>query len=139
MKRRFLLDANHMSAAIHPVSPLRDRLRHAHRSGLILGTCVPVLCELEAGIQQTDDPEGCRRALGNLLGFVRLWPLEVTLARRFGEIFCDVRRRGRAMAQVNMILAALVREMNLTLLTSDNDFIALPDVRTENWLVAAVH
>jgi predicted nucleic acid-binding protein len=33
-----------------------------------------------------------------------------------------------------MMLAALARFMDLTVLTSDRDFEALPDIRTENWL-----
>jgi predicted nucleic acid-binding protein len=32
-------------------------------------------------------------------------------------------------------LAAMVRYMEWTLLTSDRDFEALPDIRTENWHV----
>src|SRR5437588_8928426 len=98
MTRRFLLDTNHLSPAIHPVSPLRDRLRQANRRGQVFGTCVPVLCELETGVQQTDDPEGCRRALNNVLGFVRVWPLDISLARRFGELFTELRHRGRALS-----------------------------------------
>jgi predicted nucleic acid-binding protein len=33
-----------------------------------------------------------------------------------------------------MLLAALSRFMDATLLTSDHDFDALPDLRVENWL-----
>jgi predicted nucleic acid-binding protein len=32
------------------------------------------------------------------------------------------------------MLAALARQMDVTLATTDRDFDALPDVRTENWL-----
>ena len=32
------------------------------------------------------------------------------------------------------MLASLARRMSLTLLTTDQDFQALPDIRTENWL-----
>ncbi len=135
MTRRFLLDTNHLSPAIHSVSPLRDRLRQANRREQVFGTCVPVLCELEAGIQQTDDPEGCHRALKNLLGFVRVWPLSISLARLFGEIFNDLRSRGRALSQVDILIAALALEMKLTILTSDKDFAALPEISTENWLI----
>lgn len=34
-----------------------------------------------------------------------------------------------------MMLAALARQMKLTLLTTDRDFEALPKVRTENWAI----
>jgi len=135
MTRRYIIDTNHLSAAIDRVSPLRERLRRARRAGTALGTCVPVLGELEAGIQQTSDPTGCRRALNNLLGFVRVWPLEYAVARLFGELFLELRRRGRVLSQVDIFIAALSQQMNLTILTSDRDFEALPEVRTENWLI----
>ena len=32
-----------------------------------------------------------------------------------------------------MMLAALARVMNLTILTTDRDFEALPDILTEDW------
>jgi predicted nucleic acid-binding protein len=32
------------------------------------------------------------------------------------------------------MIAALARHMGLTLLTTDKDFEALPDIRAENWL-----
>jgi len=34
-----------------------------------------------------------------------------------------------------MMLAALCRQMKLTLVTTDNDFAALPDIRSESWIV----
>jgi predicted nuclease of predicted toxin-antitoxin system len=33
-----------------------------------------------------------------------------------------------------MMLAALARQMDLMLITSDQDFAALPDVPTQNWM-----
>jgi predicted nucleic acid-binding protein len=34
-----------------------------------------------------------------------------------------------------MMLAALARQHKLTVLTTDRDFEALPDLRVENWVV----
>jgi predicted nucleic acid-binding protein len=70
-----------------------------------------------------------------LLKKVRLWPIDQEVARLYGEVFHEVRKRGRVLSQVDMMLAALARSMKLTLLTADRDFEALPDLRTENWLV----
>jgi tRNA(fMet)-specific endonuclease VapC len=123
-----------MSAAIRPVSPVRDRMEQAYRAGFRFATCVPVLCELEVGIQQTADPEAYRRRLRHLLGIVRVWPLDRPLARIYGEIYHELRRQGRVLAPVDRILAALARVHNVVLMTADRDFEALPDIRTENWL-----
>jgi tRNA(fMet)-specific endonuclease VapC len=135
MKARYLLDTNHMSPAINPVSPLRDKLHHAKQIGVTFGTCVPVLCELEAGIDQSRFKESYRRQLTHILNFIRIWPIEIAVARTYGKTLNELKRRGRVLSQVDLILASLAKEMNLTLLTSDRDFEALPELPTENWLV----
>jgi tRNA(fMet)-specific endonuclease VapC len=129
-----LLDTNHLSEALRPVSRVRDRIGQLSRQGIRIGTCVPVLCELEAALPTGERGEAYRRALQRLLGRVRLWPLEREAARQYGEIFQELRRRGRVLSQVDMMVAALAMRMDLTVVTSDGDFEALPDLRTENWL-----
>jgi tRNA(fMet)-specific endonuclease VapC len=129
----FLLDCNHLSAAIRKVSVVRDRIHQERKAGHRFISCYPVLCELEAGVQQTAKPATSRGRLDQLLRHVRLWPLDANTARFFGEVFNELRRRGRALSQVDMIVAAMARQHKLTVLTSDRDFEALPDVATENW------
>jgi predicted nucleic acid-binding protein len=53
----------------------------------------------------------------------------------YGEIYRELRRVGRVLSQVDMMLAAMARLSKWTSLTSDRDFEALPDIRTENWFV----
>jgi predicted nucleic acid-binding protein len=53
----YLLDTNHLSDAIKPVSRVRERIDQAHRSGRRVGTCVPVLCELEMGLRRVSHRE----------------------------------------------------------------------------------
>jgi tRNA(fMet)-specific endonuclease VapC len=130
----YILDTNHMSAAIAPVAPIRDRIALSRRAGLRLGTCLPVLCELEAGIQGHSRPQVLRRALRQLRSSVLLWPLEEGDATLYGAIYLRLRQQGRALSQIDMMLAALSSRMNLILLSTDRDFEALPDIRTENWL-----
>ncbi len=138
MTRRFLLDTNHLSAVVNSRLTLRERLREAHDKGFVLGTCLPVLGELESGFQQTPDPQGNRRVLEVLRKHIRLWPLDEPIAQVFGELFNDLRSRGRALSQIDILQAALCRHMNLILLTSDRDFEAVPGLHTENWLANPV-
>jgi tRNA(fMet)-specific endonuclease VapC len=129
----YLLDTNHLGAAVYPHSPVRNQVVAERRRGIRLGTCVPVLCEIEAGAQQVRDPARFHEQLQRLLRQLVIWPLDRTTARIYGEIYNDLRRRGRVLSQVDMMLAALARQMDLVLLTTDSDFDALPDVRRENW------
>jgi predicted nucleic acid-binding protein len=73
------------------------------------------------------------RILAVLLRQIRVWPLETAIASLYAEIYHDLRARGRALSQVDMLLASMARSMNATLLTSDRDFDALPELRVENW------
>src|SRR5205085_8471812 len=107
MKSAYLLDTNHLGAAINPVSSLRERLHHAHRRGARLGTCVPVLCELEAGIQDSPHLRAYRRQLAHVLRQVRVWPLEQAISQIYGELYNALLRRGRALSQVDVMIAAL--------------------------------
>lgn len=131
---QYLLDTNHLGAALDARSSIRERILQARRAGHRFGTCVPVLCELETGLRHTRRREQNRRILAVLLREVRIWPLEPAIAPIYAEIYHDLRDRGRVLSQVDMLLAALARSMGATLLTSDRDFDALPDLRVENWL-----
>ena len=130
----YLLDTNHLGAAVTTASPVRQRLIQARRSGARVGTCVPVLCELEAGIQQVHDPARLRQQLDRLLHQIVIWPIDRTTARAYGELYTDLRRRG-VLSQVDIMLAALARQFGLTVVTTDQDFAALPDLKRENWAV----
>jgi tRNA(fMet)-specific endonuclease VapC len=131
----YLLDCNHLSRALRKVSPLRERIHQGRRAGHRFISCYPVLCELEAGIQQTPKPEENRRRLGQLLRHVRLWPLDSETARLYGKVYIELRDQGRVLSQIDMVLAALARQHKLIVLTTDRDFEALSDLRVENWTV----
>lgn len=94
---------------------------------------MPVLCEIEAGIQQVSQPDAYRLSLERLLRQIRVWPIDPSTATIYGAIHHDLRRRGRVLSQVDMMVAALARQMALTVATSDQDFAALPDIATEDW------
>jgi predicted nucleic acid-binding protein len=130
----YLLDTNHLGQAVTRTSPVRRHLEEVRKSGIRVGTCVPVLCEIEAGILQVKRPDEYRQNLRRLFRQVRIWPLDWQTAQHFGEIYHALRRQGRILSQVDIMAAALARQMGLTVLTTDRDFEALPEIRTENWV-----
>jgi len=104
--------------------------------GAHVGTCVPALCELEVGACQVRDPASYRKALARLLAALRIWNLDEETALLYGDFYHQLRQRGRVCSQVDIMLAALARQLGLILLTSDRDFDALPGLAIENWLDA---
>jgi tRNA(fMet)-specific endonuclease VapC len=131
---RYIFDTNHRSAAIDDVAGVREHILQLRRVGDRMGTCVPVLCELETGLERTQRREQNRRILALILRQIRIWPLEPSMALVYAQVYHELRSRGRVLSQVDMILAALSRSLNATLLTDDRDFEALPDLHVENWL-----
>jgi len=131
---RYLLDTNHLSAALSPRSPLRARIVEEHRAGNRVGTCVPVLCEVEAGIEGSARPQQNRAILTHLLRVVRLWPLDAAASRAYGELFWELRGAGVVLSQVDIMLAALALQMGAVVVTRDSDFAAVPELRRQNWL-----
>src|ERR1044071_4793253 len=111
----YVLDTNHISRAVTPRSAVRLRIADLRQRGIKVGTCVPVLCEIEAGIQQVSKPDEYRLNLERLLRQIRVWPINPSTATVYGVIHHDLKRRGRVLSQVDMMLAALARQMTLTL------------------------
>jgi predicted nucleic acid-binding protein len=68
----YLLDTNHVGHAVTPNSVVRQRIAELRAGGIKVGTCVPVLCEIEAGIQQVNQPDAYRLNLDRLLRQVRI-------------------------------------------------------------------
>jgi predicted nucleic acid-binding protein len=133
----YLLDTNHLTAALRPGSPVRERIRAVRGRGVRVGVCVPALCELQVGAQQVQRLAEYQKALSRLLAQLRIWPLDGETARLYGEIYLQLRSRGRVLSQVDMMQAALARQMGLILLTADRDFEALSEIPTEDWLSLA--
>lgn len=130
----YLLDCNHLSAGLTKSSPLRLRIEKERQMGRRFVTCYPVLCELEVGIIQSARHAENRFQLGRLLRHVRVWPLDTTTTHIFAATHVQLRERGRSLSQVDKMIAALARQHGLTVLTTDRDFEALPDLRVENWV-----
>lgn len=132
----YFLDTNHLSAALQRVSPVRDRLFEAIRRGDRFGTCLPALCEHEAGIAQTARPRAARRLLDALLNEIRIWPFDRQDARHYGDLYFELARGGRVLSLVDVLVAVMAQRLNATVLTTDRDFEAIPDVPCENWVAA---
>jgi predicted nucleic acid-binding protein len=129
----YLLDTNHVGMAVDRASVVGQRILEARLAGLHLGTCLPVLCEIEAGMRHIRHKVKYRRDLNHLLRQLRLWPVDLKTTQIYGDLYAEMRQRGRVLSQVDLMVAALARQMNLTILTTDRDFAAFPDRQTADW------
>ncbi len=132
---RYLLDTNHLSPLISVGHPLRQRVPAQLRQGDDFALPVPVLTELLYGIRLTP------RSVQNLAEWQRLrhslglYPVNQHEAELAAELQTTLRRRGWQLATVDALIAAVALRHDLTLLTTDGDFAAVPGLECENWLL----
>jgi tRNA(fMet)-specific endonuclease VapC len=56
----------------------------------------------------------------------------------YGRVFAELRRIGRLMQQVDVMIAAIALTLgNCTVVTTDTDLAAVPGLNTENWAASA--
>lgn len=131
---RYLLDTNHLSAYLDRHAELQPRIDAALRSGDRFGICLPVDCEYRAGIRISRRFQQNLKRYESALALFRMWPTDSATATEFSEIFRELRTAGRMLAQFDLLIAAVSRQYNLTLLTADQDFQAISRLAIENWL-----
>ena len=130
---RYILDTNHLGLAVRRHSSVAVRMAESRLLGNRIGTCFPVLCEVQAGAGNVVDPVAYQRKLRSLMRQVRIWPMDWQTTLVYGEIHRELKGAGRMISIADRIVAALARQMGLVILTTDRDFELLPDLRTENW------
>ena len=91
--KAYLLDTNHIGLAVNRASSVGQRIFEARMDGLRVGTCLPVLCEIEAGMRYVRQPVKYRRDLNHLLLQLRLWPIDLTTARLYGDLLLGTAKK----------------------------------------------
>jgi tRNA(fMet)-specific endonuclease VapC len=132
--KRFLLDTNHLSAYLDRHAQLETRVDAGLCGGDRFGITLPVLCEYRAGIGSGRRLKRNLARLSAALEILRLWPVVRQTAEEFARLFQELRQAGRMLSQFDLLIAAVTRQYDLTLLTADRDFQGVAGLRIENWL-----
>lgn len=132
--RRYLLDSNAVSALVDHRGNVPERVREARMRGDRIGTCEPVVAELFYGLESSSSREENLARLQRGLSRIRSWPFDRAAAREYGRIAAELRRLGRPMQVVDMMIAAIAFSLgNTTVVSSDSDLVAVPGLTVENW------
>lgn len=131
---RYIIDTNHLGLLINPRSDIRTRFLKRHQKGHQFCTIVPILCEVNAGLISERISPTSFQIMRRLAAFVRIWPLDPSICKIYGELFLSLRRKGRILSQVDLLLASMAMRYRLTILSSDRDFDSIIELKKENWL-----
>jgi tRNA(fMet)-specific endonuclease VapC len=134
--KRFLLDTGPAADFVNRRHGVYDRAKQTVASGGRIGICIPVLGELWAGVCGSATRQRNEQRLIRRLSELIVWPYDEAAARRFGEIFAELRRVGRPMQQIDVQIAAVALTLgDCTVITKDSDFLAVPGLTVEDWSI----
>jgi tRNA(fMet)-specific endonuclease VapC len=132
---QYLLDTNHAATLVTLRHPLRQRVLLRLQAGDIFAIAVPIVTETLFGIGLL--PRGAQ----NLAEWARLRPSFTCFipdepdAETAAALQRTLRRQGWPLETVDAFIAVIAIRYGLVLLTSDNDFAPVPNLKQENWLI----
>ncbi|MBA4187700.1 MAG: PIN domain-containing protein [Planctomycetaceae bacterium] len=131
---RYLLDTNALADCIFRRRGVHERVRAARLAGHTIGTGIPVVAELLAGIEYSATRDANLDVLNRNLALFRQWPFTTEAAREYGRLYAAFRRVGRTIQTVDLMIAATALTMGgCTVVTSDSDLSVVPGLDVENW------
>lgn len=114
-----------------PVGVL-NQLRKKYKKGLAISTIT--LAELEHGVCNSSRPEQNAIALSGFLSIIEVLPFDTKAAQAYGKIRTDLKKTGRTISPLDMLIAAHAMSGNLILVTNNTkEFTRIKDIRIENW------
>ena len=68
------------------------------------------------------------------LSRIRCWPFDRPAVEEYGRLAAGLRRIGRPMQQIDIMIAAIARSLgNCVVIIDDSVLSAVPGLRVENW------
>jgi tRNA(fMet)-specific endonuclease VapC len=103
-------------------------------AGAKIGIGMPVMAELLAGVEYSESREKNLAIVNRHLRLFRVWPLTAEAARVYAQLFAQLRRAGRTIGAIDLMIAAIARTLaDCTVVSADSDFDAVPGLRVEDW------
>ncbi|MFM9963952.1 MAG: type II toxin-antitoxin system VapC family toxin [Planctomycetaceae bacterium] len=104
MTKRYLLDTGPAFDCMFRRHEIHERVRTLRQRGARVGICVPVLGEIISGVEASASRERTWEVVRRTIGSFALWPYDKPAAHEFGRIFADLKRRGRPIQQVDIMM-----------------------------------
>ena len=133
--KRFLLDTGPAQDFINRHQGMMERVDRERHQGHRIGICTPVLGELWSRVEGSAARERNIQRLRVALSRLVVWPYTNEAAAQFGRIFTELRRIGRPVQQIDIMIAAIAFTLgDCTVVTKDSDLAAVPGLVVENWV-----
>ena len=128
---RYLLDTSVCVGAIRRKHGVEQRLRRFDPSELALSV-ISVL-ELNVGAGLSQKPELGRQQVESFVRGFDVLDVDPEVAARAAAVRVRMRLAGVAVGDFDLLIAATALTYDYPVITSDRDFLRIPDLRVEEW------
>ena len=129
----FLLDTN-ICIYIAKANPPAVRARFARYAAHELAMSVITLGELRFGAEKSQARERALATLAHLVATTPVAPLDEEVARHYGQIRCELQKRGLPIGNNDLWIAAHARAKGWILVTRNTrEFERVEGLQLENW------
>jgi tRNA(fMet)-specific endonuclease VapC len=129
---RYFLDTGIAQQFISRSATVVRRADVARRADNRIGICTPVLGELWSGVEGSASRDRNLHRLRVALSRLVVWPYSNEAAEQFGRVYAELRRIGRPMQQIDIMVAAIAFAL-ADCISKDTDLAAVPGLTVENW------
>ena len=130
----YMLDSNTCAFIMNERSGTVERFRKS----LPFGVCVSsiVLSELEYGVRKSAAQERNRHKLNSLCALLSIFPYDTQATAEYGIIRSELERRGQVIGALDMLIAAHVKSLGMTLVTNNmREFQRVDGLSLEDWVL----
>jgi tRNA(fMet)-specific endonuclease VapC len=130
-----MLDTNIVVFAIKNNANVISAMKAHKNQGLFISAIT--LSELEHGVCNSQHKEKNRTALTNFLSILSILPYDEKAAQEYGEIRTYLQKTGNLIGNMDMLIAAHAKSLNMTLVTNNTrEFERVHDLNIEDWSLA---
>ena len=129
----YLLDTNTVSYFVKGSFPeLNSRIQQKPMESLVISTVT--LAELRFWVSNRPEHARVRVLVDNFLIRVPALAWDAPAADTYGELKARLKQIGRPVAGLDLLIAAHSLSLNAILISHDQVFKQIPDLRTEDWV-----
>ena len=130
----YVLDTNICVFAIKKNPHVLAALKKHREKGLYISAIT--LSELEHGVCNSQYQEKNRIALIGFLSIMMVLPYDDKAAQEYGKLRADLQKRGCLIGNMDMLIAAHVKSLNMTLVTNNTkEFSRIQGLSIEDWVI----
>jgi tRNA(fMet)-specific endonuclease VapC len=130
----WLLDTNIVAYVLNDAGSVRARLNESARAGRVV-TSIIVVAELMYGVERSARREANRRRVEQELAAIEISPITLGAATHFGRLKAELRARGVAKSDLDLLIASSALDLGATLVTHDQALLygAIQGLAVEDW------